>query len=133
MDEVIAKWEGENLKINDGASSGLIAMAESFLNFQFPTDFKDLYSKMNGFDYLEWQEHLFSFWSIERIIEEFESDKDFIGFSDYSLSANHIGFRKGIDGIHKIYPSLDDIQPELIAKNFKEVVDMINMNAKLVY
>ncbi|MFD0749422.1 SMI1/KNR4 family protein [Mucilaginibacter calamicampi] len=133
LDEALGIWKSQNLKLNEKASTTLIETAESFLNFQFPDDFKQLYLEMNGFDYLEWEEHLFSVWSLERIIEEFEPERDFITFSDYSLSANHIGFRIGRVGIYKIYPSLEDVRPELISKSFKEVVNMINSNSKLVY
>lgn len=132
-DEVISKWKDEGLKINKGAPAGLISAAESFLNFQFPNDFKQLYLKMNGFAYLEFQEHWFSLWSIERIIEEFDSNRDFIGFSDFSLSVNHIGFRNGRTGIYKVYPSTTNLQPALITTTFTEVVGMINANSELVY
>jgi hypothetical protein len=133
-DEVILKWSNEDVKINIGASTKEIAEAESILDFIFPYDFKQLYIKMNGFLDLDWQEHMFYFWPLERIIEEFNdrSDKSFIGFCDFLLASSYIGFKKDEPGIFKSY-SINDVEPISIAANFEEVVAMINTSSDLIY
>jgi hypothetical protein len=135
VENVVSKWKTEGVKINEGASLADVEALELFLDFKFPADFKDFYLAMNGFKSLDWQEHMFHFWSLEMIIEEFNDskEKDFIGFCDFFLSSNFIGFSKCKAGVYKVYPSIHDAEMELIATTFEEVVGMINSNTGLIY
>ena len=134
ISEAISKWNLSKIKLNSGASIADIEKAETILSFNFPDDFKSLYQIVNGFRDLDWQENMFTFWPLEMIIDEYdEADKGFIGFSDYSLKVNAIGFKRGEEGIFKIYPSLITESSEYIAPSFKEVVRMINSDTGSIY
>ncbi len=76
---------------------------------------------------------MFTFWPLDMILEEYETEKNFIGFSDFLLKSNAIGFTRGKEGVFKIYPSLNNNKPEYIASSFKEIVSMINSNDGLIY
>lgn len=133
-DQVIKKWRTEGVKINIGAPFEFINSAENILSFNFPEDFKELYLKMDGFKDLDWQEHMFYFWPLERIIEEHSesSDKNFVGFCDFLLSSHYIGFNKDRTGIFKKY-SIESTEDDFVAKTFEEAVGMINSSSDLIY
>ena len=131
---VIEKWRSEGVKLNSPATIANIEKTESAIGFKFPDDFKELYLKMDGFEGLDWQEHMCTFWPLKMIIEEFdELEYNFVGFSDYFLKINAIGFKKDEPGIFKYYPSIENNQPELITQSFREVVHMINSIHDLIY
>lgn len=135
INEAISKWNLAKTRLNSGASVTEIENAETLLNFKFPSDFKNLYLVVNGFQELDWQEHMFYFWPLERIIEEFtdSSDKNFIGFCDFLLASHCIGFKKDQMGIFKMYSICQEAEVDCIAQTFEEVVEMINSSNDLIY
>jgi len=137
IQEAISKWKVANVKLNPPASLLEIEKAELTLNFKFPEDFKQLYLIVNGFKGCDWQEHMFSFWSLEKIIIEYNNldSPNYIGFSDFLLSSNFIGFNIDKTGIFKKYSIQfsDLVDGELISKSFEEVVGMINSSNDLIY
>lgn len=137
VQEVITKWRSETVKLNTPAIATDIEKTEAALNFKFPEDFREFYLVANGFEDYDWQEHMFSLWPLERIIEEYESeDKRFIGFCDFFTSSLFIGFNKIQPGIFKIYNLKEHQNVEmgvLIAQSFEEVIGMINSSSDLLY
>lgn len=130
--KTIELWEGDNVRMNPPATIVDIEKAETALNFNFPEEFKALYTVVNGFEDYEWQKHMFSFWSLDRIVEEWESNSSFIGFCDFLIMSSVIGFKRNLAGIYKNY-AIAHYEDELIVQTFKEVVDMINNSAQEIY
>jgi hypothetical protein len=132
IQDALNLWELSDTKLNPPASISEIEKAEEILKFKFPEDFKQLYLIVNGFKDLDWQKHMFCFWHLDLIIEEFEnsSDKNFIGFCDFLLSSYMIGFVKNQAGIFKSY---DYLENNRIADTYQEVVGMINSSADTIY
>ena len=128
--KAIEDWEASNTKLYPGLALFQIMSAEEILQFKFPADFIELYQLVNGFRDLDWNEHMFSFWSLEKIIEEYKADdrKDFVGFCDFLIHSHSIGFSKNNLAIYKSY---DRHQP--IAGTFKEAVMMINQSSNAIY
>jgi len=133
IQDVIAKWRSEGVELNPPVSITEIENAESILDFRFPTGFKDFYLQANGFEGFDWQEHMFTLWPLNLIVEEFKSvhsNGNFIGFSDWLLASHMIGFNKNKPGIFKSYHNDDG---EFIADSFDMFIDMINSNNNLIY
>ncbi|AYL94193.1 SMI1/KNR4 family protein [Mucilaginibacter celer] len=131
--EAIELWQEDEVKMNPPATAVDIEKAETTLNFNFPDDFKALYTVVNGFEDYEWQEYMFSFWSLDRIIEEFakSSNKHVVGFCDFLIMSHVIGFKRNEPGVFKDY----SVAPgeEFIAGTFKESISMINSGAPEIY
>ena len=129
-DNAIEEWISSGTKICPGLTLSEILSAESILDFKFPTDFIELYQKINGFRDLDWNEHMFSFWPLERIIAEYKTSEEnnFIGFCDFLINSHSIGFVKNDSSIYKSY---DRQKP--IAATFQEVVTMINESSDCIY
>ena len=129
-DKVIEDWKRSKTKMNPGLSLPEILSVESILKFKLPTDFIELYQKVNGFRDLDWNEHMFSFWPLERIIAEYKDNGEdgFVGFCDFLINSHSIGFLKNDLTICKSY---DQQQP--IATTFREAVIMINNSSDSIY
>lgn len=129
-DQVIMVWISQGIKLQSGISIDRISDFEKKIDFKFPQDFIELYSKVNGFEDFDWNEHMFSLWSLDRILKEYQKDRDtnYIGFCDFLINSHSIGFLKTDNGIFKSY---DQTQP--IGNTFKEAIGLINSNSDLIY
>jgi len=129
-DQAIYSWTKSNTKLQPGLSVDLISEFETLLNFKFPQDFIDLYQKVNGFKDLDWNEHMFSFWPLDKIIVEYKIDNDntYIGFCDFLINSYSIGFSKDSN---KIFKHFDRQNP--ICDTFKEAVFLINSGSGNIY
>jgi hypothetical protein len=125
---IIACWVHEKVRLNLGASMEAIHQAEQTLGFRFPEDFKRFYLRVNGCE--DWLPNLFTLWSLEQMIAEYPigPNKNFIGFSDYSIHCHQIGFLKDQEGIFKYSDA-----PEKIAETFEAGLTLINTDSILVY
>lgn len=130
IEETIEQWEIDGVELNEGASTEAIKHAEEILNFSFPSQFRQLYTKINGFKNMDWIENVFSFWPIERILEEYKEseNKDFIGFADYSLDVHQIGFVRAEEGVFKYSNN-----PVKFANTFEEAIKLINSDDESIY
>jgi len=74
---------------------------------------------------------MFSFWSLNRIIEEFveSENKNIIGFCDFLIMSHVIGFKRNAVGIFNDYST--DYEP--IALTFMEAIGMINSGSREIY
>jgi len=70
IETAISDWKLSDTKLNPGTSLAEIVNTEKLLGFNFPEDFKQLYLKVNGFVDWDWQQHMFSLWPLNRIVEE---------------------------------------------------------------
>ena len=129
-DQAISTWTNSGIKLQHGLSLEVIKNFEAQLGFQFPADFRELYQKANGFEDFDWNKHMFSLWSLDRILREYQEDNDenYVGFCDYLINSHSIGFFKSEEGVYKSY---NQIEP--IAKTFKEAIELINTNSDLLY
>lgn len=107
----------------------MIKTFEARIDFQFPPDFRELYQKVNGFEDFDWNIHMFSLWSLDRIAKEYQKDDDdnYVGFFDYLINSHSIGFFKSEKGVYKSYSHV-----ESIATTFKEAIELINTNSDLL-
>ena len=130
IDETISLWKSDNVRIQAGISAEQISFYEKQLAFEFPSDFIDMYLRVNGFEDFEWEKNMFSLWSLDRILTEYHEGNtpDFIGFCDFLVNSHCIGFWKAKKGIFKSY---DNAQP--IASSFAEAIGLINANSELIY
>ena len=95
VDQAIAIWTLSGIKLQSGLSADRINDFEKLLDFTFPRDFVDLYSRVNGCEDFDWTEHMFSLWSLDRITKEYQEDGDtnYIGFCDFLINSYSIGFK----------------------------------------
>ncbi len=133
IQEAISRWNATKVKLNPPASLLDIEKAELALNFKFSEDFKQLYLVVNGFEDCDWQQHMFSFWSLDRILNEYKEsdDKDFIGFCDFLICSHFIGFDRNNGELLKNYEGHG--KEKLEVQTLKDAVIGINADSKFIY
>jgi hypothetical protein len=124
-------WSKAEIHVQGPALEEQIAKLETELGFTFPADAKEFYKVLNGFREFDWDSHMISIWSLERILDEYDGN-GFIGFADFLISSLHFGFVKGQHGIYKNY-YLNPLMLVLFASSFKEAIDRINAGDDSIY
>jgi hypothetical protein len=129
-DSPISDWINSGIRLQPGLSLEAIKSFEVQLDFPFPPDFVEFYRKVNGFEEFDWNKHMFSLWSLERISKEYQEDKNsnYVGFCDYLINSHSIGFIKNDTRVYKSYNQL-----EPIANTFREAIELININSDSLY
>ena len=129
-DQAIALWTEKGIKLQKGISVDSLHDFEKSLDFKFSQDFIDLYTKVNGFEDLDWNEHMFSLWPLDRILKEYKEDGDtnYVGFCDYLINSHSIGFYKDDGRIYKYYN-----EPEAISDSFQNFILLLNSNDDMLY
>ena len=130
IEQAVKAWLKSNTKLQKGLLTTEILDIQHLLAFKFPQDFIDFYEKINGFEDLDWNEHMFSIWSLDRIFQAYyeEGSEIFIPFSDFLIDLYRIGFSKKDK---KIYKNFELSEP--IAHSFKEAIMLINSSADIIY
>lgn len=132
IEEAKSIWTMDGgIKLQTGEPLSKIFEIETQLNFKFPLDFVIFYQKINGFKDFDWNENMFTLWSLERILKEYQeaNNLDFIGFCDYLIQTCTIGFNKHNDHIYKyIYD-----EPEFVVNTFEETIALFNTNYCILY
>lgn len=133
IEAAMSQWRQEELEINPPASMGLIEKAESILSLRFPLDFKQLYLAVNGFVDFELRGFMLSLWSLERIIDDYNREKDLVKFGDHSISVCQYGFDKNKLGIYKSYTHHQVGPIEFITGSFKELISLFNHDDEILF
>ena len=139
VDRAISTWRNEEIPLLPGVSMTYIAEVEQVLGFAFPSDFKELYTKVNGFADNAINPHMFSLWPLDTIYKQYlqaldgqelileELDEDFIAFCDFMVNSHTIGFDITKPGIYLSYDRRE------VAKSFSECIEMMNFEPALLY
>lgn len=88
---------------------------------------------VNGFVDFEYRGFFLSLWSLGRIIDDYDKDKEFIMFSDYSLSVCQYGFHRDKKGIFKTYTHHQQGPAEYVAETFRQMIAFINSDSELLF
>lgn len=134
-DTVVRLWTAQGLALNEGATADTIAATEKQLSFIFPPSFKVLYTTVNGWTNWAWNEHMFSLWPLDKIMEEYACGRHtgFIGFCDFMINSHWIGFVRDKPGIFKRYDMEGHSDPVKIADSFEEAIEMLHTNPDALY
>ena len=92
--KLIQKWRTQGVPLNRGASAHELLVLEELLGMRPPPDLAALYSLANGMHDYAHDEHLVSFWSIDRMFaERHETGPDEFAFADTLISSWHFVYR----------------------------------------
>ena len=131
-DNLITFWKKIGVKVNHGLSELEILESESKLNFEFPEDFRRYLEKVNGLEDFEWDGEMISFWSAQRMENEFpDQPATMVCFADYLINSHTFGFDRETKKIYVSYWGVNLIEP--FADSFTEFVDIyLNEREKLL-
>ncbi|WP_158828539.1 SMI1/KNR4 family protein [Mucilaginibacter lacusdianchii] len=130
---ILNQWRQEGVELNPPAALASIEKAQSIINFNFPDDFKLLYSVVDGFKDFEWRNSMISLWSLDKIIGNYDETTDYIVISDFFISVCQYGFDKDSKEIYKTYSHSQKGPAEIIAQSFQGFLKLINCDSATLF
>jgi hypothetical protein len=89
-----AHWQSAKIQLLPPVDPTKIDQAFTALNFPLSDDVRRLYATHGGFVRYEWDEKMFSLWSLDKIAEDrSERGGDILYFADFLISSHEYGFR----------------------------------------
>jgi hypothetical protein len=100
LDAVFDQWIARGVKLNPGASDSQLSAFASLVGRPLPGDIIAFYKRANGMVDHEQDDHMVSFWSIERMIaERDEVAPPAIVFGDFLISSWYFVYRPSDAGV----------------------------------
>ncbi|WP_207435375.1 SMI1/KNR4 family protein [Sabulibacter ruber] len=131
-ENLVTSWKKVGVKVNHGLTELEIKELENRLKFEFPDDFRLYLKQANGLEDFEWDIEMISFWSAQRIENEFpDQPATLICFADYLINSHTFGFNRETKKIYVSYWGLNLIEP--FADSFTEFISIyLNEKGKLL-
>jgi len=124
LDKIIEHWRHTQLKLNDPATIDLINGTQQKISLHFPDDFTNFYLKVNGFKDWVMTNQMFCGCTLERIVEEFDNNNNFISFCDYLIDSHRMEYLKDNLGVYKDF--YYDQTPKSAEGNFDRSVSNLD-------
>ena len=123
-------WRSQGIGLQPGVPEAYILQTANDLGIAFPPAFVALYKVINGFKGTDWTRGMFVIWPLERILDEYSTNKDssLVCFCDFLIMSHCLGFRRDRAGIfNSMTPDL------LICPTYEEAIELINLDSILVH
>ncbi|MFK7899355.1 MAG: SMI1/KNR4 family protein [Cyclobacteriaceae bacterium] len=137
MNEIIHKIKELNISLNEGINPSVISTLSKIFDFNFPQDFIDFYTKVNGFSGYQGFDghHIWDTTKIEKEALIFSMNYDMIPFSDSVLFCPWIGFSKQNGKVYKGYGAATEFNEKTIfvAETFTDFLELYLADSDKLY
>ena len=132
IEEIIEFWKNSTVELNEGVDLKEIEALEKAVDYVFPPSFKTFYLNVNGFKDWDYDDNMFSIFSIETIKEEYSDKfKIFVPFCDYLINSYQIGFSKKDNCIYIDF-DIEGDNASKVADTFEQsLIEIINATDKV--
>jgi hypothetical protein len=129
LDETLAKvwarWDAESLGPIPSLDDAQLRNKLDILGVEASDEILQVFSYLNGFDDDEMDSECFSFWSIDRMIEEnsqpaVSRDRSFVHFADFLIFSHTYAFKQNTSELVSVYCHYDYDCIRKVADSFEE-------------
>jgi hypothetical protein len=117
-------WKQDGLDLAEPLSENEVIDNFGKLGTLISRDIIDVYSNLGGMSDNDSDSILFSFWTIEKIIEENESNSEFIFFADFLIESHLYGFKFENENVSSIHIHYGKNDTEKVADSFEEFFEI---------
>lgn len=120
LEKVSEIWKKECLNLVKPSPEKEIVEKFAKLKIPIARDVIEVYSTVGGMVDNELDSTLFSFWNIDKILEENESDSELVSFADFLIYSHLYYFKFKNEAVSSIHIYWDENDIEKIADSFEE-------------
>ena len=122
--KVNKKWQDECLKLAEPLSEEDVI--EKFANhgILLSLDVVEVYSTIGGMDENDSDSELLTFWTVEKILRENDSNTDKVYFADFLIDSHHYYFKYKDAETSAIYCGYDETDRYKIADSFEKFFEL---------
>jgi hypothetical protein len=124
LKKVAEIWHKECLKLSKPLSESQIIEKHAKLNVPISQDVIEVYSTLGGMEDCEMDSECFSFWDIDKILEENKPNSEFIYFADFLIDSHHYAFKFENEYVSSIYVHYSEKDRPKVGDSFAEFFEL---------
>lgn len=126
---MIEKWKGENLKITEPCSEEQIQNSFNKISKPISKDVLQVYTIFGGLADCEMDSNLFSFWTLEQLVNEnLEFKTEFTLFGDFLIFSHLYAYKYENENISSVYTDYGINEYTKISESVEEFFDLYLTN-----
>ncbi len=103
LEKVKEHWKLEHLKLAEPLSENEIITIFAKLGILLSSDVIKVYSNLNGFNENDMDSEQLTFWTIEKIQRENETNSEYVYFADFLIDSHQYAFKYENPDVSSIY------------------------------
>jgi hypothetical protein len=131
IEQAIEKWKLEKIALHSPLEESVVMATLSALGRPYSRDVLALYTATGGMKDCNSDSHLWSLWSLERVISETSRyTRPYILFADFLINSHFYCFKYENEERSSVAVDyLDGTEPETLAGSVQEFFEMLNNDA----
>jgi len=131
VETAIEKWKLEGVALNPPIEESVVVAKLSVLGRPYSRDVLGLYAAIGGMEDGYSDSHMWSLWSLERVVSETTRyDRPYILFGDFLIDSHFYCFKyENEDRSSVAVDYLNGEVPELLAESVQEFFEILNNDA----
>jgi hypothetical protein len=126
-------WKQDGLDLAKPLTKNEVIDNFAKLEILISRDIIDVYSNLGGMSDCDSDSVCFSFWTVEKIIEENESNSEFTFFADFLIESHLYGFKFENENVSSIHIYYGENEIEKVAGSFEEFFEIYLTSSKDLY
>lgn len=133
LNKVKEKWELDGLNLAEPLSENGVNDSFTSLKISVSKDVIEVFSNLNGFDENGMDSECLSFWTIEKILRENETNSEYVYFADFLIDSHHYAFKFENADFSSIHIHFSETLRFKIADSFGEFFELYLNNPENLF
>lgn len=124
LEKIKEKWKLDGLKLKNPFSKEELIKRFAKVGITLSQDVIDFYSSIDGFDENEMDSECLTFWTIEKILKENETDSKEIYFADFLIDSHQYFFKYKNAEYSEVFIRYSETDKHKIADSFDDFFEL---------
>lgn len=120
LQKAINKWQNEDLKLEKPLSRAEVNAAFAKIDILPAKEIIELYSVFNGFNEGDLDAECMTFWTIKKMMAEYQKESQYVVFADFLLDSHWYAFKSNDENTASVYLYYGDEETTKISNTFAE-------------
>jgi hypothetical protein len=133
LQKVINNWRKEDLKLEESISRAELNAAFTKIGILPAKEIFDIYSVFNGFAEEELDSECMTFWTIKKMMAEYQKESQYVVFVDYLLYSHRYAFKSNDENTASVYLYYGDEDTTKVSNSFAEFFESYLMDISKLF
>jgi uncharacterized protein with NRDE domain len=124
LQKVVDNWKKEGLKLEKPLMTAELNAAFANSNIATAKEIIEVYSGFNGFADEELDSECITFWTIQKMLEEYQKESQYVVFADFLIDSHWYAFKVNDENTASVYLYYGDEDTTKISNSFAEFFEL---------
>jgi hypothetical protein len=124
LQKVVDNWKKEGLKLEKPLLATELNAAFADSNITTAKEITELYSNFNGFADEELDSECITFWTIKKILSEYQKESQYVVFADFLIDSHWYAFKANDENTASVYLYYGDEDTTKISNSLAEFFEL---------